>query len=236
MTCIVACGQVVTAPADDSEPMSWESFDVGAMQAQRQGQNVNFLTVLDDRRFRMGLLHVPRGTGTGLVVHRLNAVYHVVSGAATIATDTLALVVGPGDAAFVRGDVEHIIRDVTDDLDLVVVFRIAQLSTADPDLVAFTRDQMVEGISEEESVFNLLLSTTTVGLGMYTVPKGTDADHLMIHPTAELKIVAEGTSRFDVGEGGMRVDPGSIAYIPSGVQHQFRRVADALEVFVVWER
>ena len=70
--------------------MSWESFDVGAMQAQRQGQNVSFLTVLDDRRFRMGLLHVPRSTGTGLVVHRLNAVYHVVSGAATIATDTLA--------------------------------------------------------------------------------------------------------------------------------------------------
>lgn len=236
VACLVACGQTATAPADDSEPVSWESFDVGSMQAQRQGQNVSFLTVLDDRLFRMGLLHVPRSTETGLVVHRLNAVYHVVSGAATIATDTLNQAVEEGGAVFVRGDVEHTIRDVTEDLDLVVVFRIAQLSATDPDLIGFTRDQMIEGISEEESVFNLLLSTSTIGLGMYMVPKGIDADQLMIHQAAEIKMVAEGTSRFDVGDGGIRVDPGSIAYIPSGVQHQFRRVADALEVLVVWER
>ncbi|MBT8489329.1 MAG: cupin domain-containing protein [Gemmatimonadetes bacterium] len=233
---LAACGQAVTAPAEDSEPVSWEAFDIAAMQSQRQGQNVSFLTVLDNRDFRMGLLHVRRGTETGLIAHRLNAVYHVVSGAARIAGDTLDVDIEPGDAVFVRGDVEHTIRDVTEDLDLVVVFRLASLSPNDPDVVSFTREEMVAGASEEGSMFNLLLSTSTLGLGMYLVPKGIGADQLMVHQAAEIKLVAEGTGRFDLGDGGIRVDPGSIAFIPSGVQHQFRRVADALEVLVVWER
>lgn len=234
--CLVACGEAVTAPQEDRAPVPWEVFDVAAMQSERRGQRVGFLTVLDGRVFRMGLLHVQRSTQTGLIAHRLNAVYHVVSGAARIVSDTVELDVEEGDAVFVRGDVEHAIRDVSEDLDLVVVFRLASLSPADPDLVAFTREEMVEDASEEGSVFNLLLSTSTLGLGMYLVPKGIGADRLMVHQAAELKIVSEGTGRFDLGDGGVRVDPGSIAFIPAGVQHQFRRVADALEVLVVWER
>lgn len=232
----MACGPTVTSPAEEESAATWEAFDVASMQSERVSRGVSFLTVLDDRLFRMGLLHVPRGTETGLAVHRLNAVYHIVSGAARISGDTLDLELEAGDAVFVRGDVEHTIRDVTEDLDAIVIFRIASLNPADPDLVAFTRDEMVEGANEEGSVFNPLLSTTTLGLGMYLVPKGIAADRLMVHQTAEIKVVDVGTSRFDVGAGGMRVDPGSIVFIPSDVQHQFRRVADPLEVLVVWER
>ncbi len=234
--CSTACSPATTAPSNDDAPGDWETFDVASMQSERRGRGVQFITVLDDRLFRMGLLHLPRGMETGLTVHRLNTVYRVVEGSARVVGDTLDVQVEAGDAVFVRGDVEHVIRDVTEDLDLLVIHRIAQLSPADPPLLAFSGDEMVEGADEEESVFNPLLSSTTLGMGMYLVPKGIAADQLMIHPTAEIKVVGLGTSRFDIGSGGLRVDPGSIAFIPSGVQHQFRRVADPLEVLVVWER
>lgn len=234
--CLPACGETTTAPGAEDTPGSWQTFSVGAMQSERQSQNVSFLTVLDDRVFRMGLLHVPRSTELGLIVHRLNAVYYVASGSARISSDTVDIAVEEGHAVFIRGDVEHTIRDVGADLDLVVIFRIATLTPTDPDLVAFSREEMIDGASDEVSTFNSVVSTSSVGLGMYMVPKGVGADHLMLHPSYELKIVVEGTSRFDIGDGGVRVDPGSIAFIPGGVQHQFRRVADALDVFVVWER
>lgn len=237
MLVLTACGTSSTAPAADSdEPPEWQGFDLGAMKAERAAQDVSYLTVMDDRRFRMGILRVPRSRELSVSSHRLDAIYYIDGGTARITADSADVQVEEGDAVFVRGDVEHRIWSVEADLDVLVVFRIASLAATDPELVAFSRDEMLQGVDPEISVFTPLLATSNVGLGMYLVPKGMDPDARMVHTVSELKIITDGTGRFDIGSTGMRVDPGSIAFIPREVQHQFRRVADALTVLVVWER
>lgn len=221
---------------DDGETTGWASFTIAAMQAERERRSTSFVTVMDDRPFRLGLLHVPRSSELGLITNRLNAVYYVAGGIGRISTEERDIDVEEGYVVFVRGDVEHRIRNVEADLDVVVMFRIATLSSTDSAIVAFSPEEMTQGENLEVSVFNPLLDTSSLSIGMYLVPKGIDRDQLMVHATDELKIVSDGTARFDIGSEGIRVDPGSIAFIRDGVQHQFRRVADPLDVLVVRER
>lgn len=231
----MGCGESSTAPATDDEAAIWQAFSVAAMQAERQSRNVSYVTALEDRTFRMGLLHVPRSTEVGLITNRLDAVYFAVSGSASISTDSVDVELGTGGVVYVRGDVEHRIREVEEDLDLVVVFRIATVSSEDPRLLAFTLEEMTEGEKSEESVFASFLATSNVGIGMYMVPKGVDIE-LMVHPVPEMKIFVDGLSRFELGTGGLTASPGTIAFIPNGVRHQFRKVAEPLEVLAIWAR
>lgn len=234
----IACGQTSTTPADedeDREPL-WEAFTVAAMKADRERQDVEFLTVLDERQFRLGILNVPRGPDSGLIVNRLSAVYLVVAGSGRIATDSVDIEVGEGHMVFVRGDAEHRIHQVQEELDIVVILRVASPNVADPEIAAFTPEEMAEGVDPEAATFNLLSNYETLGLAMYMVPKGTGADLPMIHRMDELKLILGGFGRLDIGTQGIAAEEGAIAFIPDGVQHQFRRVADALKVLVVWER
>jgi len=48
-----------------------------------------------------------------------------------------------------------------------------------------------------------------------------------------VKIVIEGGGRFDLGQGGLEAEAGTIAFITSGTRHQFRRASDALDVIVI---
>lgn len=109
----------LTTPADeddDREPL-WEAFTVAAMKADRERQEVEFLTVLDERQFRLGILNVPQGPGVGQIVNRLSAIYLVVGGSGRIATGA-----DPGAIAFIPDGVQHQFRRVADPLQVLVVW------------------------------------------------------------------------------------------------------------------
>ncbi len=118
----------------------------------------------------------------------------------------------------------------------MVILRVASLNATDPEIAVFTPAEMAEGADPEGPTFNLLSSYATLGLAIYMVPKGTGPDLPMIHRVDELKLVVAGTGRLEIGADGIQADSGAIAFIPDGVQHQFRLVADPLQVLMVWER
>lgn len=216
--------------------MRWETFAVAEMQAERNRQDVSYLTFLDELSFRMGLLNVPVGTDVGLITNQRDVVYFVVHGSALLSTDSVDVEIAEGHVVFVRGDVEHRVREVEAELDVVVFFRITVPQESDPEIAAFDPAEMTEGENLEHSVFNPLLLTSSLGVAMYMVPKGIDPDAFMRHATDEIKLIADGAARFDIGATSIMAVPGSIAFIRDGVQHQFRRVAEALDVVVLWAR
>lgn len=58
----------------------------------------------------------------------------------------------------------------------------------------------------------------------------------MRHATDEIKLIVEGAARFDIGSTSIMAVPGSIAFIGDWVQQQFRVVAEAVDVLVLWAR
>lgn len=234
-----ACGGTTSDPGlDEFEgTTAWASFSIPQMRADRAQQRVSFLTFLDERSFRMGLFHADASTDLGLSVHPLNAVYYVVEGTATISTETEDHPVRPGSILFVRGGVEHRIRQIRGDLEMVVVFRIERLHPdQDPEIFAAHVDDAARGRDPEGPAFNDIVRTATVNLGMYMLPKGFEDTAIVSHEVDEFKIIVNGAGRFDIGTGGFGGQPGSVAFIENDVAHRFRRISDALDVLVIWER
>ena len=235
---LLGCGSSGTAPLMEDRPEErWESFSVAELRAGMPDLGVRFATGVQSSSFRVGLLRAPTGEEVGPAVHRVNAVYLVESGVGTLTTQEESWPLVEGTVVFVRGDVEHRLREITSTLELVVAFREETLATnVDPAVVVLDPEEMTPARDPERSTWNPLLSTSNIDLGVYSVPKGMDPDVLMAHAVDELKIIVDGEARFDIGSGGVQVSPGSVAFIENRVPHRFRRVAEALDVLVLFER
>jgi len=235
---VTGCLEATTGIRDDDSgvnPLGWESFSVAAIKAAGVGRTSAFFMARADSAFRMGLLHRPAGTTLDLTTHRDNAVYYVSAGAAElrIAGDTVPL--SPGTVVFVPGETEHRIVDVTAELDVVVYLARGLSVPAEPDVQSFEADELMSG-TPDRSEWRPLVVSSTLGVGVYTLPKGSGGDDGFTHSFDEYRLVMEGGGRFDVGEGGIEATPGSIVLIPDEVRHQFRRVSEDLAVLVVWKR
>ena len=232
----VSCGGTGISPevADEAADEGWQRFTVEQMNAQRAERGTSYFEAMATERFTMGLLHARAGDEVGLIDHADNVVYHIATGVATLSTVDTSHVVGAGGVAFVKGSVEHRFHEITADLAIVSVFATAFPAPSDPDIVTFTLADMVVDRAGEGNVWIPLLFTSTMNVGMYMLPKGRGDETIMWHDFAEFKVVVNGVGRFDVGAHAGSVEPGSVTYVEDDTQHQIHRVADDLDVLVIW--
>lgn len=214
--------------------MRWQAFSVDQMRDQRAQSGTRFLQVMTELDFSMGLLHGRIGVPVELT-NGVSVVYHVANGTGQLSIADADFDVAPGAAFFVRGDIEHRFHSFTSELDAVVVLTQLPPVPSDPEVVAFTLEDMVAARDLEMNVFTPLLETALLSLGMYMLPKG-GSDDLLTHDFDEFKIVVNGGGRFDLGSGGFEAGPGSIVFIEDRVPHQFRRISDDIDLLVIWGR
>lgn len=235
---MTACLTANPGPFDgegSEDDRGWESFSVSSIKAVSASQNATFFVAQADSSFRMGLLNAPVGSTVGMVTHRDNAVYYVAAGSAEFRVSGDTIPVEAGSVVFMPGDTEHRIRDVTAELDVVVFLARGLALPEEPEVRVYTADELA-GPMGDTNEWRLLLESSTLGLGVYTLPKGGGGDEGLSHDFVEYKLVMAGGGRFDVGGGGIEAAPGSMVLIPDDVQHQFRRVSDDLAILVVWKR
>lgn len=235
---LVGCLEATTGISDEPSEAGthpWESWSVGGIKAVAAGQPSSFFMARADSAFRMGLLTAASGSTVGLTVHRDNAVYYVAAGRAQlrISGDTIPL--AAGTVVFVPGDTEHRIHDITAELDIVAYLARGLTIPGEPEAIAYTAEEL-RGPSGQGNAWRPLVLASTLGMGVYTLPKGGGGDDGLAHAFAEYKVVMEGGGRFDIGDGGIEAAPGSMVLIPHEIRHQFRRVSDDLVVLVVWKR
>lgn len=233
-----ACLESATGPADRgvAGPMRWETFHVDQMRSLQSLAGARFVEVMADSAFLMGFLNSPRGVDVGLLEHAESVVYHIVAGRGTLSTEAEDLSFEPGSILFVRGTVEHRLHSTSEELDAIAVFTLTVPGTSDPDVVVISLEDMVAARESESNVWTPLFETTSMGVGMYMLPKGGHGPDVLTHDFDEFKIVVNGGGRLDLGEGGTEVSPGSVAFIKDDLRHRFRRVSDDLDVLVIWGR
>jgi mannose-6-phosphate isomerase-like protein (cupin superfamily) len=64
-------------------------------------------------------------------------------------------------------------------------------------------------------------------------PAGSVDDQLP-HTEDEVYHVVAGRARLVIGNADATVEPGSIAFVPAGVEHRFAEITEDLEVVVFW--
>jgi mannose-6-phosphate isomerase-like protein (cupin superfamily) len=230
-----SCQEGATVPDvfDDPLPEPWQEFSVGQMRSQQAQQNASYFQAHADSSFRMGLVHVPAATGSGLLLHQDNALYYVVEGSGVIAIGGSDYAFETGALLLVRGDMEHAFRLLDSDMRAVVMFPRGLSDNSDPEFVAFTAEDVAAVSDPTDNVFTQLFDNSTMTVGVYALPKGA-TDDVLVHGFNEFKMILTGGARFEIGGGGIEAMPGAIAYIGEGARHQFRRISDDLSVLVVW--
>ncbi|MGE3171173.1 MAG: cupin domain-containing protein [Planctomycetota bacterium] len=116
---------VATLPAQETPPPKVEWFAAGAADAAAPA----WQPLLDRATMSIGRYRLAKGTTDGQQPHDRDEVYCVLQGKAqfTAADETRA--VGPGDAIFVAAGAAHRFHDITEDLDVLVVFSTARPAT-----------------------------------------------------------------------------------------------------------
>jgi len=98
----------------------YQAFDVAEL-AQAQGTQP-YREFLRRDGMSLGLYRLPVGGTDAQLPHAVDEVYVVLGGRAVLQVEDRTLQVGPGSVVSVEPEAEHRFTEITEDLDLLVVF------------------------------------------------------------------------------------------------------------------
>jgi mannose-6-phosphate isomerase-like protein (cupin superfamily) len=78
-----------------------------------------------------------------------------------------------------------------------------------------------------------LIRISAMSAGLYVLQVG-EPDRQGPHQEDELYYVVRGRGMIRVGEDNQPIAPGTVVFVPAGVEHHFHAVREELQVFVVF--
>lgn len=99
----------------------------------------------------------------------------------------------------------------------------------------FTVDELVSSLAPDRRDFCEFFRSPSESLSMSILrrPAGTD-DSQEPHTEDEVYYVILGRATINVAGEDAEIGPGSIVFVPAGVEHRFTETIDDLEVLVFW--
>lgn len=107
-----------------------DAFELPALEAQRAGTGKPYLEFLRVPALSVGLYTLAAGAADGQRPHTEDEVYMVMTGRARITVGDEVRAVGPGSVVYVAATVPHRFHDITERLEILVVFAPAEYSLA----------------------------------------------------------------------------------------------------------
>jgi mannose-6-phosphate isomerase-like protein (cupin superfamily) len=107
-----------------------DAFELTALEARRAGSGKSYLEFLRVPALSVGLYTLEVGAVDGQSPHTEDEIYAVMTGRARITVGDEARDVGPGSVVYVAATVPHRFHDITERLELLVVFAPAESSLA----------------------------------------------------------------------------------------------------------
>jgi quercetin dioxygenase-like cupin family protein len=107
-----------------------DAFELTSLEAQRAGTDRPYLEFLRVPALSAGLYMLEAGAIDGQHPHAEDEVYVVLNGRARIAVGDEDREVGPGSVIYVAATVPHRFHDISDRLEVLVVFAPAEGSRA----------------------------------------------------------------------------------------------------------
>jgi mannose-6-phosphate isomerase-like protein (cupin superfamily) len=107
-----------------------DGFELADLEAQRWGSGKAYLEFLRVPALSVGLYTLEAGAVDGQSPHTEDEIYVVMTGRARISVGDEVRDVGPGSVVYVAATVAHRFHDITERLEILVVFAPAEDSLA----------------------------------------------------------------------------------------------------------
>jgi mannose-6-phosphate isomerase-like protein (cupin superfamily) len=115
------------SPEDDGE---MDAFELTTLETERAGSGRAYLEFLRVPALSVGLYTLEAGAADGQSPHTEDEVYVVMAGRGRIAVGGEVREVGPGSVVYVAATVPHRFHDISERLEILVVFAPAEYSQA----------------------------------------------------------------------------------------------------------
>src|SRR5687768_13780857 len=96
---------------------------------------------------------------------------------------------------------------------------------------AFDLSQLLQERERSQKSYLEFLRAPSLRMGIYALPAGGE-DPQQPHAEDEVYYVIGGRGRFRAGAEDREVEPGSVLFVPAGVEHRFHAIREDLTLLV----
>jgi len=214
----------------------WRQFQYDDLLRQRADLHRPYLRFLLEASMSMGLYELPAGGEDDQTPHKLDEVYYIMQGRATLVVADDEVAVKPGSIIYVKTQVPHQFKQIKEALQVLVIFSKTEHDPEDPDWLAFDLQDVRAARKKNENVWDAFLEVATLRFGLYMLPKALAGDQTLRHQVDEVNLVIAGSGKFSIGDDEIDVKPGSIVWVKAGTGHSFHDLSDDLDVLILFER
>ena len=227
---------VAESHCDTLRDPAFQTFDANGL-AQRRGTSSNqFTPFLGDQDITAGMYYLAPGANDTQSPHGQDEVYIVLSGNGTLQAGGQALAAVPGKVLYVRAGVPHMFTNITEELELLVIFSSAATAAGDPAVLSFDLEMIQNSQSATNNDWQRFLDVQSMHMGSYSLPFVAGGDGPITHQVDEINFVTRGDATFHVGSDRIRVSPGSIVWVGEGKRHFFDELSGDFTVVILFHQ
>jgi len=212
-------------------------FELDDLSQRNRETDTPYLRFIDEGSLSMGLYELPAGAVDRQSPHKRDEVYYVTKGNASLSVADDTLSVGPGSIVYVKAQIPHRFFDITDDLQVLVIFSNTEPGAGDPDWRRYDIETLKEQRNPGKNSWNPFLDVSSMQFGIYMLPRAVGGDKPLVHDTDEINIVVNGRSTFIAGDEKKPVKPGSIFFVKQDVDHYFQDIRDEhIDILILFHK
>jgi mannose-6-phosphate isomerase-like protein (cupin superfamily) len=227
---------VAESHCDKLRDPAFQLFDANSLAQRRGTSSKKYTPFMDDQAITAGMYYLAPGANDTQAPHGQDEVYVVLSGNGTLQAGAQALAAVPGKVLYVRAGVPHMFTNITEELELLVIFSSAATSVGDPDVLSFDLDSIQNSQSTTNNDWQRFLDVNSMHMGSYSLPFIAGGDGPLTHQVDEINYVTRGDATFHVGTERMRVSPGSIVWVGEDNQHFFDELSGDFTVVILFHQ
>ena len=212
----------------------WKSFEYQNLLDEHKSNGKPYLRFLNEPSLSMGLYMLKVGEKGDQKPHQLDEIYYIQAGAATLIAGEEEIEVNAGSILYVKAEIPHKFINITQDLEVLVIFSKSTFHKEDADWNAWDYNDFIETV--EDNVWKQFADYSTLRMGLYLLPKKLNGDNTLTHKVDEINIVIKGESKFRMNHDEINVKPGSIMWVKEGVGHSFHNLSEDFEVLILFHK
>lgn len=191
--------------------------------------------IYNGETIRAGYYHLKSGAKDDQTPHDYDEVYWIGNGVASISIGKENFRVKKGDIIFVQAKQVHYFHDITEDLNLLVLFSKGLFDSKESISQINHIDQLMLSTENNKNVWFDFLNKKSMTLGLYRLAKNKGGDKQLTHPFDEINFVVKGEGRFTAGDQKIEVRPGSLFFVSKETPHYFE-TTEGIDVLVLSEK
>lgn len=190
--------------------------------------------IYNGETIRAGYYHLKSGASDDQKPHDFDEIYWIENGQSKIRIGTQDFDIRKGDVIFVQAKQIHYFHQITQDLDILVLFSKGPFDPAERIDQIDPLAQIQKQRDATKNVWNPFLKKKSMTFGLYMLPKSTGGDQPLTHPFDEINFVVKGESTFVAGEQSAEVRPGSLFFVAKNTPHYFK-TKGGVDAFILFE-